>query len=182
MAGRNWSLKWKRLIKCHLHWGGWGGSCCDCALNRGAVFLQEHKAPGRGSQKLTAGWDLQGIFPVLERAYMVRGQKDAFVCTQTTAMGSLQVCIASRFVAMCFFVGVGPALFVLLEPIIVHLQSTMKSHPLQVRSKPGRAASFALGMEEFSRNVSVFLENNRKAWPNCCSKYMPVASDRPSRI
>lgn len=51
------------LIDCHPHRGRLGGLCCDLALSRGPVFLQEHKAIGRGSEKL-AGQGSQDIFPV----------------------------------------------------------------------------------------------------------------------
>lgn len=53
------------LIEGHPRWGvgGVGCLCCDLALNSGPVFLEEHKAPGRGSEKLT-GRGSQVIFPV----------------------------------------------------------------------------------------------------------------------
>lgn len=53
----------------------------------------------------------------------------------------------------------------------------------KVKSDAGRAASsFSLVKEELSKDVFTFLGNNRKAWPNCCSKSMPMASEKPSRI
>jgi len=71
-----------------------------------------------------------------------RGQEDVLACMQTTAVGSLQVHSASRFVGMCLIVGAGPGLDVLLEPILLQLQSITESHTLRVGSKMGRAASF----------------------------------------
>lgn len=65
---------------------------------------------------------------------------------------------------MSLSVGVGPGLDLLLEPILVSVQSMVSSHPLQVGDKTGRAASFlALVKEEFLRKVETLLENNRKA-------------------
>lgn len=61
--------------------GVWEGLCCHLAWNHGPVFLQEHKAPGRGSKKLPGGaWGTQSLW--LEHSSVMEREEKS-VCAQT---------------------------------------------------------------------------------------------------
>lgn len=90
--------------------GVWESLCCHLAWNHGPVFLQEHKAPGRGSEKLPGG-ACRTHFPWLEHGSVMERQEES-VCVHRPSEGlaaSPQVC--------CVCAGVGPGAHRLLVPL-----------------------------------------------------------------